>query len=306
MVEKLSIEKGLASKIYGLAYNEPVSGYQLAKEIGTQPHHVNDKIKQLHKDGYLIKISNNNWRWPKWRANVRPLVKKIVNIKKDKKINLTKLDQEVLYDRLSSKYFRQLICNNIKYQLREENTIDSVEEILSGFEMFTLFMEQNRDYVQKCLKITNRKQYKKEILEARKRVDDLLLRINVKIFSDNISDEDIIKIYNVFKKENMMTISLEEFKSRIQQVRDSKQLSFVKPKTLKDIKKRLGSTKNFYDLFINSFITPMPKNLLINYRGISSFGRKYLDIEKRIEEIWKFRTLNILYDIEDDMSKTKK
>ena len=215
MVEKLPIEKGLASKIYGLAYNEPVSGYQLAKEIGTQPHHVNDKIKQLHKDGHLIKISNPNWRWSKWRANVNPLVKKIVSIKKDKKINLTKLDQEVLFDHLSSKYFRQLICNDIKYQLKKGNTVDSVEEILSGFEMFTLFMVQNRDYVEKCLKITNREQYEKEILEARKRVDDLLLRIDVKLFSDNISDEDIIKIYNVFKKRNMIMISLEEFQSRI-------------------------------------------------------------------------------------------
>ena len=68
-------------------------------------------------------------------------------------------------------------------------------------------------------------------------------------------------------------------------------------------RKRLGSNKNLYDLFINSFITPIPKNLLQNCRGISSFVRKYYEIEKYIDIVWSFREINLIDYIVEHMEK---
>ena len=306
MVEKLPIEIGLASKIYGLAYNEPVSGYQLANWIGTQPHHVNAKIKELYNGGYLRKITNPKWRWPKWRANVKALVKKVVSIKESENIQLTKLDQEVLLNRLSSKYFRDIAQNDIKYHLKQENNVNSVDEILSFFEMLILLMSQSPEYIKECIKITNKEQYEKAILEVKNEVNDLIGKIKFKKFADNISDEDIPKAHKEFEKRLQKKLSLEKFKSIIQQFRDSEQLSLLKPNTLEDVSKKLGSKKNFDNLFINSFVTPIPKNLLQNYLGISSFGRKYLEIEKVLENVWAFRELNLIKYIADHMDKNIK
>lgn len=306
MIENLAIEKGTASKIYGLAYNNPVSGYQLAKEIGSQPHHINAKIKQLHKQGYLKKISKSEWRWSKWKSNIKPLVKKIVNIKENERVHLTELDQEVLYNRLNSKYFREIAYNDIKFQLKQEKNINSVDEILSFFELLISVMSQNPDYIQECIKITNRKQYEKTILGHKNDFNDLIKKIKFKEILDKISDEEIPKVYKKIEKRLKKKISLEKFKSTIQEFKENKQLSLLKPSALEKIQKQLGSKKNFEDLSINSFVTPIPKNLLLNYRGISNIGRKYLEIEKYVEEIWAFRELNLINYIADYMDDYKK
>ena len=45
--DQLPVEKGTASKIYGLAYYEPQSGYVIAKEIGSQPALMKSSLTQL-------------------------------------------------------------------------------------------------------------------------------------------------------------------------------------------------------------------------------------------------------------------
>ena len=114
MDEILPIEKGNASKIYGLAYYEPKSGYKIAKIIGTQTHHINEKIKELYKQGYLKKIKKKEWRWPKWQSKIKPLITKIENIKKEEKIILSDLDREILYAKLNDKFLRFVINGYIR------------------------------------------------------------------------------------------------------------------------------------------------------------------------------------------------
>jgi len=306
MLEKLPIKTGLASKIYGLAYNEPVSGYQLAQEIGTQPHHVNAKIKELYNNGYLQKITNPKWRWPKWKSKVEPLVKKIVCIKETEKVQLTELDKEVLLNRLSSKYFRHIIHNHIKFHLKQEKNINSVDEILTFFEILLLMMSQSPNYVQKCLKITSKEQYEKVILERKNELKIYNNRIFLKNLSDSLSDKDIPKAHKEFEKKINKKIPFEKFKSVIQEYRDSEHLSVLKYGNIKKVMKKLGSKKNFDDLFINSFITPIPKNLFQNCRGISSFGRKYLEIENILEQVWDFREINLIEYLAEDLAKKNK
>ena len=57
--DNINLEKGLASKIYGLAYHKPTSGYRIAKIIGSQPHHVNNKIKKMHEIGALQQMETS-------------------------------------------------------------------------------------------------------------------------------------------------------------------------------------------------------------------------------------------------------
>jgi len=298
MIEKLPIEKGTASKIYGLAFDEPVSGYEVAKEIGTQPHHVNNKIKQMHKKGYLKEIKKSEWRWPKWQSDVKLLVIKVDSIKKNEKINLTELDKEVLYNRLNAKYFRSICCNDIKHHIKKEGDVNSVDEILAIFETFTLIMEQDKYFVEESLKITNREQYEKMISNQIKMAEDLRHKIRLKEISDKINDEDIPKLHKQLEKNLNKKIPIEKLKSLIQEFRESKQLSLIKPGLFEDVEKKVGSKKAANDLIINSFNVPIPKNLLVNYRGISSIGRKYLEIQELVENIWKFRIINLLYPIE--------
>jgi hypothetical protein len=293
MIEKLSIEKGTPSKIYGLAYDEPISGYKIAKEIGTQPHHINDKIKKMHKQGYLIKIRKPEWRWPRWQSDVKALVMKVDNIKKHENINLTELDKEVLYNRLNAKYFRSLVPSTIKNLIKEKGNIDSVDEILGFFEMLILLMEQDKHYVQECMKITNKKKYEEAISNQLKAAEDLRHKIKFKEFSDKIKDKDIPKLHKQLEKNLNKKIPIDKLKSLIQEFRDSKQLSLVEPGLFEKVGEKLGSKEALNDIFINSFITPIPKNLLVNYRGISSIGRKYLEIEEYVERIWEMRILHL-------------
>jgi glutamyl/glutaminyl-tRNA synthetase len=253
----------------------------------------------MYKQGFLTKIKKPEWRWVKWQSNVKPLVTIVENIKKQEKINLTELDKEVLFNRLNAKYFRIISYNTIKNHIKKENNINSVDEILGFFEMLIILMEQNKEYIQECLKITNKKQYEKLILDKEKDSKILQNKIKLKKFSDKIKDEEIPTFHKKLEKELNKKIPYKKLKDLIQEFRESKQLSLLNPEIYENAEVNLGSKEAVIDLFINSFITPIPKNLFLNYRGISSFGRKYLEIEKYIEEIWKFRAIQILEQIDD-------
>jgi hypothetical protein len=300
MIAKLPIEKGTSSKIYGLAFNDPISGYKIAKEIGTQPHHINKKIKEMYKQGFLTKIKKPEWRFAKWQSNVKPLVTKVENIKKQEKIILTDLDKEVLTNRLDAKYFRLVIYNTIKKLIKKEGNVNSVDEILGFFEMLMILMEQDKKYIQECLKITNRKQYEKLISNKLEDFQKFQNQIKIKKFSDKIKDKDIPDFHKKLEKDLNKKISINKLKNLIQEFRDSKQLSLLKSDIFEKAEKQLGSKEAIADTFINSFTTPIPKNLFLNYRGISSFGRKYSEIEQYLEQLWKFRVMQVLYQFEND------
>ena len=75
------IEKGLAAKIYLLAYEKPKSGWKIAHEIyGHDQHGVRDVINKLSKEGYFKPIPIGEGKHPKWLSDVDPLISKIKHI----------------------------------------------------------------------------------------------------------------------------------------------------------------------------------------------------------------------------------
>ena len=192
----LPIEKGLASKIYGLAFQDPQSSYNLAKQIGTQPHHVNAKIKELYKQKYLLKIENKEWRWPRWRANPDALIKKIEQIKQQEHITLTELDTQVLSERFNNYLFRTLSCQSFQGEVEKNTNANAVDDILCGFEMFMRLMEQSSEYVEACNKITTKADYQKMRREQKKSIKHLWLQYKLNIFVNTIKDEDIPALQN--------------------------------------------------------------------------------------------------------------
>lgn len=110
MNKTMPIEKGLASKIYLLAYPEPKSGYEIAKEIYGHDHHrVRTVIKKLAEEGYFMTIEKDEWKWPKWISNVGPLIKRIQETNRNRNINMSDFDKYVIRKLLDNFHFRDII-----------------------------------------------------------------------------------------------------------------------------------------------------------------------------------------------------
>jgi len=165
---QLSVEKGTASKIYGLAYDEPRSGYSIAKEIGSQPHHVNAKIHELYKEGSLLKIEKKEWTHPKWQSNANILVKKIEQTKQKENITFTKFDKQVLYERFNNSLFRQLAYGGFCVEFKENPNANAVDSILCDFDTGLIVAENISYFREKCEKINTEKEYNNYIQQQRK------------------------------------------------------------------------------------------------------------------------------------------
>ncbi|HEC76889.1 MAG TPA: hypothetical protein ENI33_06505 [Thermoplasmatales archaeon] len=146
--EKISIEKGLAAKIYLLAYPKPKSGYEIAKEIyGYDHHRVRKVIKKLAKEDYLISVKKDEWRYPKWLSSVEPLIGRIEDIKKQEDIELSDFEKHVIRVILNSQHFRTWIKINIPLiteDLRQDE-IDALEIILAELEIHFITLNKLHD-----------------------------------------------------------------------------------------------------------------------------------------------------------------
>jgi len=103
----MPIEKGLASKIYLLAYPEPKSGYEIAKEIYGHDHHrVRKIIKELAKEGYFMTVEMDEWRTPRWFSDASLLVDKI---EENKGVELNDIEKYLLQHVINFMTFREWI-----------------------------------------------------------------------------------------------------------------------------------------------------------------------------------------------------
>lgn len=300
--DQLPVEKGTASKIYGLSYYEPRSGYGIAKEIGSQPHHVNAKIHDLYKKGYLLKIEKKEWPWPRWQSNANVLVKKIEQIKQKENITFTKLDKHVLYERLNNSFFRQLAYDDFCFELKENQNPNAIDSILSYFEILSILMEQFSFYVEECNNIHTEEDYQNIIQKKKNSLDELYAKLKLKYLSDSTKIEDISKLHTQFEKRLRKKIDFSKFRETIINFKESEQLDKADTKIFEKSQKQFGSKEKLYDFYLSSFNIPMPKHLFENYKGISSWGRKYKELEFLINI---FQDLKIMDSIDSIQSMNK-
>jgi len=242
---ELPIEKGLSSKIYGLAYDEPKSGYELSKDIYGHYHHgVKTKINQLAKEDYLLKIPVEGQKHPKWLSSVEPLILKIESILKSKGQILTDFEKKVLRNRFENKFFRWLSRNDYHIDL-QTGPCNSVDSILGGFE-FGLIIAENISYVrEESKKINTEEEYNKFIKQQRK--------------------------------------TFESFKQEV-------------PEMYSKARSQFDSKEEFLDSMIHLIFSPLPKSLLEKCKGVSSLGRKFQDVKLLINEVTKFKFIELIYD----------
>jgi hypothetical protein len=301
----INIEKGNPSKIYGFAFGEPKSGYEIAKNIGTQPHHVNKLIKHLHAQGYLNKIENDKWRWPRWQSNIDSLIDKIVDIKKKQKMTITDFEKKILKDRLSESFFRRLSSNTFKTDYKKKHPINSLESILSTFEILMSFMMQFDDYIEECKKIKTSKQYEEAVNLHLKEISRLYWILKLKKLSDETKDNEIEEVRQVLSQMSNRNITRKEIQSMFRQLQNDPVLKKIDTKLFEKVRKKFPTNNDYQFYLKNSINIPMPISLLIKIRGISEWGRKYLDIEEYIQMFTELRIINSYDKIEKIFKKDK-
>lgn len=109
---EMPIERGLPSKIYYCAYEEPKSGYKISFEIHGKPHHrIKTKINELKDEGYFKPISIDGNKYPKWISCVEPLISMIQFYKKQENVKFSEFDKYILKKLLDSEAFRKYVSN---------------------------------------------------------------------------------------------------------------------------------------------------------------------------------------------------
>lgn len=109
---EMPIERGLPSKIYYSAYQEPKSGYKISFEIHGKHHHrINTKINELKDEGYFKPVSIDGCKHPKWVSCVEPLISMIQFYKKQENVKFTELEKYILKKLLDSEAFRKYVSN---------------------------------------------------------------------------------------------------------------------------------------------------------------------------------------------------
>ena len=141
MNKTMPIEKGLASKIYLLAYPEPKSGYEIAKEIYGHDHHrVRTVIKKLAEEGYFMTVEMDEWRTPRWFSDAGPLVKKI---EENKGIELDDIEKYLLQHIINFMAFREWI-KILMPRINKDTEINAQTFILDNAEFLLILVEKIR------------------------------------------------------------------------------------------------------------------------------------------------------------------
>jgi len=134
----MPIEKGLASKIYLLAYPEPKSGYEIANEIYGHDHHrVRTIIKELAEEGYFERVEKDEWKYPKWLSSVEPLFNRIKKIKSEEGITFTAVENKIIFHLLDFCTFREYIETRVPRNLKD-SSINATDFILDNLEFILI------------------------------------------------------------------------------------------------------------------------------------------------------------------------
>jgi hypothetical protein len=125
------LREGLSSKIYLLAYETPLTGYELAKRIyGVEKSPITSKIypklKELKKLNHIIEERDIN------RSNPDSLLAEIIiSLKQEEISELTNLEQYALKQVISSSIFRSFVGSIIQKQEIPKGDIDAIQFIVS-------------------------------------------------------------------------------------------------------------------------------------------------------------------------------
>ncbi len=131
------LREGLSSKIFLLAYSEPITGYELGKIIYGQDKFpstskIYPKLKELKEENHIIEEGDLN------RSNPESLLIEFINQFEQQRIQqLSDLERHVLRKIISSRIFRSYIGSSIDKQQISQGDIDSVQFITSKFCLVT-------------------------------------------------------------------------------------------------------------------------------------------------------------------------
>jgi hypothetical protein len=118
------------------------------------------------------------------------------------------------------------------------------------------------------------------------------LRILIDNYFSNLDIESIIDVNGSKEGVNSKKIDEEKLKQIIYDFKNSKQLNHLaREQNLKLLKEIFSSEESKRDFVNFVMVAPVSKNLLDNCNGISSWGKKYNEMEKWFEMIFSIRIL---------------
>jgi len=136
------LREGLPSKIYYLAFPEPVSYYEIAKHIYGEPTaaRVSERSRQMIEKGYLEKTKKGVI------SRVEPLIDKIEKDLKVKNITLTGSEKEVLIRVFNGDIFRKAVGKYIRKNMKDN--VDAYQILTDLLDV--LISDEDIEKVQRC------------------------------------------------------------------------------------------------------------------------------------------------------------
>lgn len=162
-VSKLPIERGLAAKVYLLAYEKPKSGYEIAFNIyNHDQHRVRGAIDVLAlayfkssydeaKEFYLLPVKGQDKRSPKWVANPNVILAKILE---ENLLN----DEYALEQILNSAAFKFIVNNSLPDDLQNTD-LNALEYIFSLMDLLFIVSNEVDYFKQESREIKTKKAY---------------------------------------------------------------------------------------------------------------------------------------------------
>jgi len=246
--KKFPIERGLAAKIFLLSYNDPMSGYGIARRIYNHDHYrirvvinelsgtsfiVNEwskDPKERSKECFLIPVENLKGHKPRWIANPNAILAKI-----EGEVILN--DDYVLCQILQSTAFKFLVKNNLPKDLQNSD-LNAIDYILSLMDLIFIVSHEVDFFKKKSRGITTKKDYDKVLREIKK--------------DKELSNEIRKLVLPLFNMENKPGVEIPD---------------------------------NVFVEFPCLFV--VPERLAYYFRGQSEFGRKYYQMRPIAEGISK-------------------
>jgi hypothetical protein len=130
-------------------------------------------------------------------------------------------------------------------------------------------------------------------------LQNLYEKLKLKEIADTIKDEEIPKLHKALEKKFGEKIEFSKVKKLITVFREADQLKTFGTDMFEKTQGLIGDKMDIEKFFITSFIVPIPKHLFENYKGISSWGRKYNELEAVIQVYMKMTLIDVLQSLDN-------
>jgi len=123
------LRQGLSSKIFLVAYGEPLTGYEIAKRVyGIEKMPITSKIypkiAEMKGLGLLDEVEGKN------QSRVEPFLKELINLLSAEKIQLNDLERTILLRVIDSSEFRKYVLENVDLGDYQNRDVDAFRELL--------------------------------------------------------------------------------------------------------------------------------------------------------------------------------